>query len=210
MEPKFDDGRGEETGLVGGYGRIWESLYKGSLIGAGIEAFAVWPYVISNMKPHAEYGAAVQLNPVLLALIFGCDVKLVRKGIEKLCEPDADSHRKEEGGRRLVKISGYFYRVVNGKYYMGLRSKEMNRIRHAEAQREYRNRKKAVKKSGTTLADRIASKGDPRTRARVEELQAGAVPGAFGSGAEPQAGDGEEPPVEDFGYEQQGLTPEPE
>jgi hypothetical protein len=212
MEPELTGGGLGEGRPLGGYGRIWESLYKGSMVGAGIEAFAVWPYVISNMRPHGDYGAVVQLNPKLLGLIFGCEEKLVSKGIEKLCAPDLASHRKEEGGRRLVKISGYFYRVVNGSYYMGLRKKETDRIKHAESQRVYRTNKR---ESGRRKAERevedLERRGDTKGALRAAELRDEVEPGQYGSGAAPQGGVGEEPPLEERREEDgQFLTPEPE
>lgn len=128
----------------GGYGRIWEKAYQGSLVGSGPEVFCVWPYVIANMKRHREYGAVVLLNPSLLAAIFGAAVNFVEAGISKLCEPDPDTKNgKEEGGRRLIPISGFMYRVVNGAEYMNVRAKES----HAEAQARYREKKKKQGKS---------------------------------------------------------------
>jgi hypothetical protein len=121
----------------GGYGRIWECMYEGSMVGAGPEVFCLWPYVISKMRSRSQEGATVMLNPVLLKEVFGVTDEFVAKGIKKLCDVDLESKNgKEEDGRRLVHISGHLYGVVNGAHYIALRSKE----RHAAAQARYRKK----------------------------------------------------------------------
>lgn len=136
----------------GGYGRIWEKAYQGSLVGSGPEVFCVWPYVIANMKQHRDYGAVIMLNPKLLAVIFGegADEDFVMRGIAKLCAEDPDTKNgKEENGRRLVQVSGFMYRVVNGAEYMRVRAKES----HAAAQARYRAKKKGAKSQAQVRAE---------------------------------------------------------
>ena len=123
---------------AGGYGRIWECMYEGSMVGAGPEVFCLWPYVISKMRTRGDEGATVMLNPGLLKEVFGApDEEFVMRGIRALCDTDAASKNgKHKDGRRLVHISGHLYGVVNGAHYIALRSKE----RHAAAQEKYRKR----------------------------------------------------------------------
>lgn len=198
-EPNINEAFEKPTG---GYGRIFESMYKGSMLGAGMGVFAVWPYVIANMRGHPEYGALVELNPGLLAfMIGGCTTADIEAAIGKLCAPDPNSRNKNEEGRRLVKMGQFLYRVVNGGEYLRIRKAEANRQAHNEAQKRYRGRQGAVKRVGPGVvertAHRLADAGKDveaeRTleieRKRVELLHREAVeedvPGVTGDGEAP-------------------------
>ncbi len=129
----------------GWYGRIWASMYEGSLAGSGPEVFCLMPYVIAKMRMK-DGKATVLLNPKVLAPIFGVkDENFVVVGIEKLCAPDPlTQNGKEQEGKRLIHVEGHLYEVVNGAAYMAIRAKE----RHADAQARYRERTQQKKKKG--------------------------------------------------------------
>lgn len=110
------------------YGKHFESMYKGSMYGAGLAVFAVWGYVIAHTK-----GGAVELNPKDLANVLGGTVDEINHALDFLMRPDPESRMKECEGRRLVKEGAFQYRVPSWSYYQG--------IKDAEALREY-NRKK--------------------------------------------------------------------
>lgn len=139
------------------YGKIFESLYEGSMIGGGASLFAVWGYVIAKMKPDKEVGAQVDLNPQLLAFVLGETLSEVERVIEVLCSPDPKSRTPDEEGRRLIQIGQYTYRVVNGAKYMN--------IRNAEERREYF--REAKRKERATAKEMVtkAVNGDPITKA---------------------------------------------
>lgn len=101
------------------FGRHFESMYTGSMIGAGSVAFALMGYVISHMRPPAF---DVELNPKLLAFILGDPEDEIEKAIEFLCSPDLKSRSKAEEGRRLVRRNEYLYHVVNGETYNAIRN----------------------------------------------------------------------------------------
>ena len=121
------------------YGRIFESLYEGSMVGSGSAMFAVWPYVIAKMKPDPEVGAQVDLNPELLAFVLGESSEVIQGVIEKLCSPDPKSRTPDEDGRRLIKIGQFTYQVVNGAKYISLRNEEDRR----RANRLYKRNQRA-------------------------------------------------------------------
>lgn len=135
------------------YGRIFESLYRGSMIGSGSVVFAVWPYVIANMRADKEVGAQVDLNPRLLAAIIGEEEAAIEAAIEKLCSPDPQSTSKEEEGRRLVRVGQFAYRVVNGAKYIGVRNLEAKR----EYDRQYKQEKRSRVKRGKALPNEGAA-----------------------------------------------------
>ena len=117
------------------YGKHFEAMYTGSMVGAGAVPFAVWGYVISHQKPP---NFDVELNPVILATIIGETEAEIISAIAKFCAPDLKSRSKAEEGRKLLKQGEYLYHVVNGKEY--------DAIRNNEERREYWRTQKSKKR----------------------------------------------------------------
>lgn len=126
------------------YGKAYETMYEGSMIGAGVAVFAVWNYCIARNR-----SGVVELNPALLAFILGGSQKEITDAIEYLSSPDPKSRSKESGGRRIMKEGEYQYRMVNWSQYDSLRSMEDLREYNRRKQAEYRARQKA--KNGTRV-----------------------------------------------------------
>ena len=110
------------------------------MIGAGLNVFAVWDYCIAKNR-----SGVVELNPQLLAFIFGAKEKEIVDAITKLMAPDPKSRSKEFGGSRLIKEGEYQYRMVNWAYYDSLRSGEDLQEYNRRKQAEWRARQKANK-----------------------------------------------------------------
>lgn len=142
------------------YGKIFESMFQGSMIGAGSHVFAVWAYVIANMRPDREVGAQVDLNPKLLGFILGEEEERVRGAIEYLCRPDGESRTPDEQGRRLVQMGEYAYRVVNGAKYRAIRDEETRRRQNREAKRRERERKRGHPLPGERAYVEALKRGD--------------------------------------------------
>ncbi len=123
------------------YGKIFEKMFEGSLYGKGWGPLLVMSYVIAHAVPDKEVGTQVELNPKAMADKFGESEEAVRKAIEFLCGPDPDSTSPEEGGRRLIKIGAFSYRVVNGAKYRAIRDEEDRRRQNREAQTRFREKK---------------------------------------------------------------------
>jgi hypothetical protein len=122
------------------YGRIFETMFEGSMVGAGCPTFAVWSYVITKMRADRDVGAQVDLNPVLLSAVLGEKVEVLEKVIEKLCRPDAKSRSPDKEGRRLVRLGQFSYQVVNGAKYIAIRNKDEQR--RSDRERKKRERAK--------------------------------------------------------------------
>lgn len=105
------------------YGKIFESVFTGSLFGSGPTVFAVWAYVIATARPPG----VTELNPKLLAACIGTDIADVRSAIELLCAPDPDSRTKDHDGCRLVHLEAMQYQVVSFQKYRDLRDMEAKR-----------------------------------------------------------------------------------
>ena len=113
------------------WGKHFESMYEGSMYGAGVAVFAVWGYVIS----HARKGR-VELNPKKLADTLGGTVDEIQEAINKLTQPDPQSRHKQNEGRRLIKNGEFQYEIPSWESYQAIRNeddrREYNRIKQAE------------------------------------------------------------------------------
>lgn len=116
------------------YGKIFESLYEGSMVGAGPTIFAVWGYCIAK----ADRGGVVNLNPVLLAPIIGTSRVDIERAVEYLERPDPNSKNPDHEGRRLLNMSGFAYFVVSHAVYRGMNNGEDRR----EYMREYMRKRR--------------------------------------------------------------------
>ena len=161
------------------YGKIFENMFTGSMVGAGAIKFALMSYVIANFRIGRDGVATVELNPVLLACILGESVKDVEAAIEWACSPDPKTHTPGEEGRRLVRQGEYIYRVVNGPKYRAIRNEDIRREQNKDAQARFRAKRSGGKSSKTyeagerryvaaveagneTLADAIAAEPSER------------------------------------------------
>lgn len=156
------------------YGKIFESLFKGSMVGSGALTFAVWGYVIATMKLDRAVGAQVELNPILLAAILGEDSGDIEKVIEKLCSPDPKSSTPTEEGRRLVRLGQFVYRVVNGEKYTRIRNEEERREQVRAAVERHREKKKSdtAPAEGLTESQKRIIERSRRKIARLEAIEA--------------------------------------
>ena len=118
------------------YGKSYESMYEGSMVGAGINVFAVWNYIIAKARV-----GAVEINPKLLAFTLGGKEEDVVAALDFLQQPDPLSRSKEEEGRRLVKDGQFQYRIVNWEFYQTLRNAVDRREYNKLKQQEYRAKK---------------------------------------------------------------------
>ena len=127
------------------YGKHFEGMYTGSMYGGGLAMFAVWGYIIATTRPvkdeHGVIEGIVEVNPVHLAGILGCEASEVEKVLKKLQEPDERSRSPEENGAKLVREGQFQYRVVNWSRYRDIRDEEARREYNREKQAQYRARK---------------------------------------------------------------------
>ncbi len=101
------------------YGKLFDSMYEGSMVGAGSNVFAVWGYCIAKADPESH---TVRLNPAVLATAIGDPRETILSAIEFLCAPDMDSTNTDHEGRRLLHVSGFTYMVVSHEHYRNIKS----------------------------------------------------------------------------------------
>jgi len=131
------------------YGKIFESLFTGSMVGSGSHIFAVWSYVIANTKPDSS----VELNPIILAAILGEPPERIGAAIAFLLAPDARSRSKVEDGRRLVQEGEFLYSVPTYEHYHNVRTNEERREYFRDKKREQRRKTKMSNCLSKTVKD---------------------------------------------------------
>jgi len=118
------------------YGKHFESMYTGSMFGAGMNVFAVWGFAIANKGSDG----VVEINPPFVASALGCGVEDVTSAIEFLCSPDENSRSEDKDGRRLLKVGSFTYEVVNHAKYVGMKNAEDRRRQGRESQARFREK----------------------------------------------------------------------
>jgi hypothetical protein len=135
------------------YGKHYQSMYTGSMVGKGSAFFALWGYVIAHMRADAIVGAQVEMNPTILSTILGEKREVICATIAEFCSPDPDSRSQEEEGRKLVQLGPFDYRVVNGKKYIEIRNEEDRREKNRDRQAKFREDHKS-KKAGKKFSSK--------------------------------------------------------
>ena len=120
------------------YGKHFASVYSGSMVGAGLNVFAVWGYVIANTVK-----SRVELNPKLLAMLLGCTEQEIQLAIEYLTSPDPDSRHREHDGKRLIKEGQHQYFVPSHETYRKILNEDERREYNRVMQAKHRARKAA-------------------------------------------------------------------
>lgn len=118
------------------YGKIFESCFEGSMVGAGPCVFAVWAFTISK-----TFDSLVEINPRLLAAVIGAPVEEIEKAISYLSSPDPESRNKEHEGRRLIHQHAFTYFVPSWEKYDAIRNQEERRVYMRQYMKDYRKEK---------------------------------------------------------------------
>lgn len=133
------------------YGKYYKSTYTGSMYGAGLAVFAVWPWIVSN-----AVAGIIEINPRQLADTLGGTVEDVKGAIEYLMRPDPESRHKECEGRRLIKEGEYQYRIPSWGDYQRIRDAQELREYNAGKKREERARKRNEGLRPVTAKEQVA------------------------------------------------------
>ena len=158
------------------YGKFFASTFTGSMVGSGLNVFALWGYVIANTKPDGH----VEINPTIVAATLGCELKEIESALEILTAPDPKSRNKKEDGRRLIQQSAFLYFVPTFSDYRNIRDDETRRDYMKNYMREYRASKdvKANVKHGKPPLAHTEADTDTNTEANTKTLiKADAVKG---------------------------------
>jgi len=123
------------------YGKIWKSMFEGSLYDAGWEA--IFTFMILITFANKEGDVDISLNA--LSGKTNVPTKILKKGIEVLSSPDEDTRTDTFDGRRIVLIDdtrNWGWRIVNYEKYA--------KARDMAAVRQYWAEEKRAKKAAET------------------------------------------------------------
>ena len=135
------------------FGKIFESMFTGSMMGAGSVCISLWAYVIAHAKPPK---GTLEINPKLVSVQIGCTAEEISEALEFLQKPDPDSRTKAEGGRRLIAEGGFQYWMVNFGKYRRIRDEETRREQNRTSQASKRQRDSQQCQPGSAQADASA------------------------------------------------------
>ncbi len=154
------------------YGKHFQSMYSGSMCGAGADIFAVWGYVIA----HARDGF-VDLNPDFIAMVLGMTSDRVSIALGFLCSPDPKSRSKEHEGRRLVREGEYLYHVPQSEKYRSIKS--LDEKRSADRIRQAKHRAKISDVTSHTASHATSHHPDPDPDPKSNKDNIGQQAGRF-------------------------------
>jgi len=133
------------------YAKLFAQMYQGSMVGAGANVFALWPYCLAN----ANSKGYVEINPMLVAFQIGCTPEEMQAALDYLCAPDPKSRSDAEEGRRLVREGQFLFRVVNHAYYRAILDEEARRDYQREWDRKHRSSGHARAKAPEGQSDTV-------------------------------------------------------
>ena len=124
--------------------------------GAGSPVIALMAYCVAHAKPPV---GEVEINVELVAFQIGDSVENIQKALDFLLADDPKSRQKSEGGKRLLKLGDFLYRLVNWQFYRDGTDYDSRRVYWSKKQSERRAR---IKK-GSNFQDVI-------TAGRISEI----------------------------------------
>lgn len=122
------------------YGKIFESIYDGSLACGDWEALIVFQQLIVL----ADQDGVIDMTSIALHRRTTIPLDIIEKGLNALQEPDPISRSKDEDGRRIVLLDeerGWGWVIVNYSYYRDLAKEADRREKNKESQRKSREQR---------------------------------------------------------------------
>jgi len=122
------------------YGKVWESMFDGSLVETRWEAVVTFMVLITFADKHG----IVDMTPTALSHRTTIPKEIFEKGIKALEEDDPTSRTDGQDGRRIVRLDEHRewgWRITNYEKYANAKNMESLRAHWAEQKRAYRARK---------------------------------------------------------------------
>lgn len=152
------------------FGKFFASTFTGSMVGSGLNVFAVWGYVIANTRQDGT----VEINPPIVAAVLGCNVGEVTAALDVLTSPDPDSRSKKEEGRRLIQQAAFLYSVPTYADYRAIRDDDGRKEYMRQYMQGYRDKKKAVNVNVNSSKQRLAKAEAEADTSKKEKTKADA------------------------------------
>ena len=122
------------------YGKIWESMFDGSLVETRWEAVVTFMVLITFADKHG----IVDMTPTALSGRTTIPKDIFEAGLKVLENPDKTSRTDTDDGRRIVRLDEHRewgWRIVNYQKYANAKDINSLRAHWAEQKKAYRDRK---------------------------------------------------------------------
>ncbi len=119
------------------YGKIFESMYEGTLYG-NFEAIVV----LQALVILADKDGVIDMTPQALAGRTSYPLEIINKGLDELSKPDPLSRSPDEDGRRIVLLHqdrSWGWQIVNYLHYRN-KGGSLEKRREQDAERQRRKR----------------------------------------------------------------------
>jgi uncharacterized phage protein (TIGR02220 family) len=130
------------VGISGVYGKIFDSMYRGTLYGQW-EAIVTFQQLIVL----CDADGVVDYTPPAISSITSIPLEIIQKGLEVLSKPDPYSRTPGSEGRRIELIDAHRpwgWVIVNHKKYQSLQDSDTVREQTRERVRKHRELKRSV------------------------------------------------------------------
>lgn len=158
------------------YGKIFDSMYEGTLYGH-------WEAIVTlqQMLVLCDSAGNIDMTPQAIAARTSIPLDIISKGLAILAEPDQYSRTPGEEGRRIVLLDDHRpwgWRIVNHAKYQKLKSRaeKMEADRARIAEKRNTNKNKVVADSRTeshVVADVAHAATDAATNKKAERSPSG-------------------------------------
>ena len=128
------------------YGKIFESIYDGSLACGDWKALITFQQLIIL----ADQDGVVDMTDIAIHRRTTIPLEIIQKGIEELLKPDPHSRSKDEDGRRLILLDSerdWGWVIVNYEHYRKLASAAERREQNRQSQQRSRAKRQHVSAS---------------------------------------------------------------
>lgn len=119
------------------YGKVWVSMFDGSLVETRWEAVVTFMLLIT----FADKDGIVDMTPKSLSNRTTIPIEIIEKGLKALSQPDKNSRTDDSDGRRIDRLDehrDWGWRIVNYEKYA--QAKNMDALR-AHWREQYHKRK---------------------------------------------------------------------
>ena len=123
------------------YGKIWGSMFDGSLVETRWEAVVTFMVLITL----ADKNGIVDMTPTALAGRTTIPKEIFEAGLKVLESPDNASRTDSDDGRRIIRLDEHRewgWTIVNYEKYANAKNMDALRAHWKEQKRGYRERKK--------------------------------------------------------------------
>lgn len=151
-----------------GYAKLWRRLLTSSINDCEVETRWFWICLLAAMDAHG----VVNGTPAALARAANLPLESVEKALEEFQAPDLNSHSQEFEGRRLQRLEGNDWLILNAEKYRRMQSEEEAREKTREKVARWRQKQREL---GVTDCNQDVTPGNESNHKREVRSEKGEV-----------------------------------